>query len=259
MPLTQVVSGNRILASDLNAFYNLLKGVAASGEAVTLIFNATGSLILQPSSDPATGTELIQIKNNAGTVQSALSSDGKAYIADGVLATPGYAFESQKNTGMWRSAANTIDFSANAIRTLQLLTVATGVNYITLTPAVTTGAPIIAAAGSDTNVALHLRGQGTAGGSSVFVGSNYADYFQLIYITTSLIAIVATGSDTDIDIRLQPKGVGVVDLNYAVVALGGGAAPTVGTIGGSGPAAAAQNSWLKVKIAGVSSYLPVWR
>lgn len=45
----------------------------------------------------------------------------------------------------------------------------------------------------------------------------------------------------------------------ATVALGGGAAPTVGTIGGSGPAVAGQNSWLKVKIGGTDSYIPVWR
>lgn len=51
---------------------------------------------------------------------------------------------------------------------------------------------------------------------------------------------------------------GLVDMNNGV-ALGGGAAPTVGTIGGSGPATAAQNSWLKVKIAGVDSYIPIWR
>lgn len=51
----------------------------------------------------------------------------------------------------------------------------------------------------------------------------------------------------------------IADFRYATVALGGGAAPTFGTIGGSGPAAAAQNSWLKVKINGTDSYLAVWR
>ncbi len=42
-------------------------------------------------------------------------------------------------------------------------------------------------------------------------------------------------------------------------ALGGGATPTLGTIGGTGPATAAQNSWLKVNISGVSHWIPVWR
>ena len=52
---------------------------------------------------------------------------------------------------------------------------------------------------------------------------------------------------------------GVVNFAPAEVALGGGAAPTVGTIGGSGPAAAAQHGWLKVKVAGTISFIPVWR
>lgn len=54
-------------------------------------------------------------------------------------------------------------------------------------------------------------------------------------------------------------GGNLINFNYAVTALGGGAAPTFGTIGGSGPAAAAQNSWLRVFIGGTSSFLPVWR
>jgi hypothetical protein len=74
-PLTQVVAGNRILASDLNAFYNLLKGVAASGEAITLIYNQT-ALIFQPSSDPAAGTRVLDIKNNAGTHLMSIDFNG---------------------------------------------------------------------------------------------------------------------------------------------------------------------------------------
>lgn len=52
---------------------------------------------------------------------------------------------------------------------------------------------------------------------------------------------------------------GRVNFDQDNVALGGGAAPTLGTIGGSGPATAGQNMWLAVKIAGTLSFLPVWR
>jgi hypothetical protein len=55
------------------------------------------------------------------------------------------------------------------------------------------------------------------------------------------------------------NAVSLVNFKYAVNALGGGAAPTLGTIGGTGPATAAQNSWLKVNINGTASFLPVWR
>jgi len=51
---------------------------------------------------------------------------------------------------------------------------------------------------------------------------------------------------------------GVIALVTTAPALGGGAAPTVGTIGGSGPAAAAQKGWIKVTLNGTTAYLPYW-
>lgn len=87
------------------------------------------------------------------------------------------------------------------------------------------------------------------------------DFFSFTSGSTgsNAINLAAAGTDTNIDMQLAPKGSGVVDVRYATTALGGGSAPTLGTIGGSGPATAAQNSWLKVKINGTASFLPVWR
>lgn len=46
----------------------------------------------------------------------------------------------------------------------------------------------------------------------------------------------------------------------ALVALGGGAAPTFGTIGGSGPATAGQNSWMRVQDStGAAFWVPAWK
>lgn len=51
-----------------------------------------------------------------------------------------------------------------------------------------------------------------------------------------------------------------VGFGKALVALGGGAAPTLGTIGGSGPTTAAQNAWLEVKDSGgATMWIPVWK
>lgn len=120
MALTQATAGNRIVITDVNQFYNILKGVSGSGESITLIYNAAGVVILQPSSDPAAGTELIQIKNNAGTVQSALSSDGRFYAADGLVGTPGITFEADKDTGVYRPAANDLGFSVGGVIKMDL-------------------------------------------------------------------------------------------------------------------------------------------
>lgn len=107
MALYQVNAGDRILAADSVQFYNLLKGVAASGESITLVYNAAGSVILQPSSDPAAGTEAIQIKNNAGAVQGSLTFDGKVKVADGTAALPSLRFESEAS-GLYLSAAGVV-------------------------------------------------------------------------------------------------------------------------------------------------------
>lgn len=118
MALVQAVAGSRILISDLNQYYNLLKG--AAGEGITLIYNAAGVVILQPSSDPAAGTELFQIKNNAGTVQSALSSDGRVYSGDGAVGTPGLTFELDKDTGMYRVAANDVALATAGVQRFRI-------------------------------------------------------------------------------------------------------------------------------------------
>jgi len=46
----------------------------------------------------------------------------------------------------------------------------------------------------------------------------------------------------------------------AQAALGGGAAPTFGTIGGTGPGTAAQNAWLRFRDSGGTvTFIPCWR
>jgi hypothetical protein len=110
--------------------------------------------------------------------------------------------------------------------------------------------------------ALRLAGGASTPGSTLVINSVNSGVNQFTMtnaIATAMPIMSATGTDTDIDITLTPKGAGVVNLSNAVVAVGGGAAPTFGTIGGSGPATAAQNSWIKVKIAGTVTYIPCWR
>jgi hypothetical protein len=114
MALYQVNAGDRILAADLNQFYAILKGVAASGEAVSLVYNAAGVIALQPSSDPAAGTEFIQVKNNAGTVQGSITSDGKFKAADGTAALPSLRMQSEAS-GFYLSSTGIIGFSSAGV------------------------------------------------------------------------------------------------------------------------------------------------
>lgn len=51
---------------------------------------------------------------------------------------------------------------------------------------------------------------------------------------------------------------GVLGLTTTAPAVGGGAAATLSTIGGSGPSTAAQHGWVKVTLNGTTAYLPYW-
>lgn len=87
----------------------------------------------------------------------------------------------------------------------------------------------------------------------------YANYLLVTGATAgNNPSIQALGSDAALDILLTTKGVGLVSFNYAGTGLGGGAAATLGTIGGSGPTVAGQNSWIAVKVGTTKVWLPVW-
>jgi hypothetical protein len=54
--------------------------------------------------------------------------------------------------------------------------------------------------------------------------------------------------------------IGEIQIKKPLVSLGGGAAPTMGTIGGSGPASAAQNAWVRfLDSAGAVFWIPAWK
>lgn len=86
----------------------------------------------------------------------------------GALATPGYSFTGDLDTGIWHSGANTLDFSTNAFRVLQLAaSPALTVNYATLTASATGNAVVLATAGTDATVNLQLFPKGTTTGQVV--------------------------------------------------------------------------------------------
>lgn len=55
--------------------------------SIVLIYNAAGVIVLQPSSDPAAATQMIQVKNNAGTVKFAVRADGSLVFSDATVQT----------------------------------------------------------------------------------------------------------------------------------------------------------------------------
>jgi hypothetical protein len=99
--------------------------------------------------------------------------------------------------------------------------------------------------------------------------ATYTDASNYIRLTTAVTSTnigisavgLGTGATANVDITLTPINTGRVKIGSpALVALGGGAAPTLGTIGGSGPTVAGQNAWLELKdSAGATIWIPVWK
>lgn len=179
-------------------------------------------------------------------------------------------------------AAGQINFETSG-GTLQVAVThtASAVNTIALTGAVTVGRPQLFFTGSDTDVGsvFITKGAGTHQFCTNALGSNIQ--FEIGHVASAVnfarVLGGATGADvqisaqgeTNVTLKLLSKGTGNIHLEpasgdvrwgKALVALGGGAAPTFGTIGGSGPATAAQNSWMRVQdSAGNAFWVPAWK
>lgn len=245
--LAQVTAGSRILITDLNAYYNLLKGVSGSGETITLIYNAAPSLLFQPSSDPAAGTEALQIKNNAGTVQGSLTYDGKIKTADGTATLPAHRFQSEAS-GLYLSSAGVIGVAVSGA----------AANILFSASAISVGATPATAGAIRTANSVTYAGRNNGNTNNITAINVFSDdkvYFGDASIGEGTV-IRAPSSKS---VALDPSSNGNVDFAYPVVALGAGSNGTLGKVGGSGPATATQDSWLQIKVDGTTSWVPIWR
>lgn len=235
------------------------------------------------------GTATISLGTNGGTNQFTVSHAASAVNwvavqggATGVGATV-YA-DGETNVGMNVQSKGTGGISMLSGGGGRLMgafvDVASSVNYPQFSGGATGVEIAIGAQGTDTNVGTRLYSKGT-GSIGLYTNNNATLQFAVTHTASAVNWVQATGGatgvtvtlsaqgETNVALTLSPKGSGNLILNpntgdirwnKANVALGGGAAPTVGTIGGSGPAAAAQRNWLRfIESDGTASFIPVWR
>lgn len=135
----------------------------------------------------------------------------------GLIGSPNYSFTGDANTGMWSSAAETLDFSTNGARQFQIVNSA-GTNWATITGAATNNAPALSATGGDANVSLTFHTKGT-GAFGFLTNSGAAPQVEILNTassvnaltftgsaTTNAVTIGTTGSDANISINVVPKG-----------------------------------------------------
>jgi len=207
---------------------------------------------------------------------------------DGSVSAPAYAFRSSASTGMFYSpGTTTLALSIGNAPVATFLKTGTAVNYINFTASPTGTGPSMVSTGTDTNIALTLDTKGTGNlalavggsikqtidssgrilvGTAITSGSGAGDI--ILASQHSLRSVNNAGSTTvqilgvDASDRLLLGGTGVTDIVWgrALVNMGGGATATMGSIGGSGPTVATQNTWMQVRDStNALFWVPAWK
>ena len=97
----------------------------------------------------------------------------------GTVSDPAVQFTGDTNTGVYSSAADTVDVTTGGVRAASFATVAAGVNYLELNPSITAVAVTLDAEGTDTNVSIDVRPKGS--GVLTVDGEPVATIFSSIF------------------------------------------------------------------------------
>lgn len=156
-------------------------------------------------------------------------------------------------------AAGDLWFSPNQIETASLNTNGINLGLTIITGADTAGVfrnsgTLTLRTGDCNNNAgdIILRpGEGASNGQIEFRAADNTLVFQISNANTF-------EGNAPMNLNNNPvREISDIEINNGI-ALGGGSTATLGTIGGSGPATAAQNQWLQIEISGSTYFVPVW-
>lgn len=193
-------------------------GRSKSGAYGLLFPSSYADNALRPSAAMHLGDNQI----NLGQYTGATFNDGDFWHNGNVLffrnnGVSARILQERSNVVMLNS---TTDFETSNGKQFAIGNVASAANYFTAFAAASTGAPALAAVGSDTNITLEIRAKGTGG---MFFQTGGGTQFRVINTASAVNHIEATGaaagaaprfeaigSDTNIDLALTPKGTGRV-------------------------------------------------
>lgn len=141
------------------------------------------------------------------------------------------------------------------------------VNYVSVRGGAVGSAVRIAATGLDTNINITYDAKGNLGH---FFRTDAGNVIQAFIQHTANAArwLILTGAVSggnpvlDVSAGALRLSSGTADIQWgkALIALGGGSAATLGTIGATGPATAGQNSWVRMlDSTGAACWVPAWK
>jgi hypothetical protein len=279
-----------ILANSTTTIGLIIRGVAAQTADLLDLQNSAGSNIFQFTSTASMVNGLSFVPSNTGAVVQ-IQAIGADIDLPFVLASKGVGAVRLTNGAVnlgWfapvASAVNYLQFNPSITgnpASIQSAGTDASIGLTLLSKGA--GGGITLTAGLSSNMVFTAGAYQFTGAPVFFRDGNNATTLQLAQVVSAVNALqispsVATaqvllavvGADVNAGMDVDSKGGGQLRLNRnsgadiawgrALVPLGGGVAPTFGTIGGTGPATAAQNTWMRViDSTGVAFFVPVWK
>ncbi len=116
---------------------------------------ATGNLTLSAGNLTLTSGNITLTSGNY------IITSGIASLPDGTAAAPSYTFTGRTNTGVYSSAANTLDFATDGTRQLSVGGAIVAVNYLQVQGSIAASPVLLNALGTDTNIGITLTPKGS--------------------------------------------------------------------------------------------------
>lgn len=126
--------------------YNYVGGIRVEATEDYSTTSTRGSKMIFETYDTATGTDTdtLVLQGGSATFNSSLTVTGLGFFADGTVGAPSISFTSDTDTGLWKSAANTLNISAGGSEILEVDGTSVDSTVPILVPDGAVGAPTFA-------------------------------------------------------------------------------------------------------------------
>lgn len=175
------------------------------------------------------------------------------YPAANASIRAGFAVGTVSEGGNWQFYGGTTD--ASKLKGNLILTADPGLTFSAAASRIIPGA-----------TSMSLRNTANSADNLILLDAGTATFRDNVLFGTTAKGIDTAAGIAELDIGITNataiklgNATSLVNFNWGLTAVGGGATATLGTVGGSGPATAAMNGWLKVNVNGTATFIPAWR